>query len=181
MINKIFLLLIHSILIIVTLISDNFAQNTVKEINPKNKQNESIIEKKELQIEAEIENQDVNVAEKIVLNLKIKNNSKQYFVMFYELSDAFGGCEIEIRDTNNKVVQTAKTETAKRSFGSRTELVLFPEDEINFKVILSEYYQLSIGKYSVIVSANFNKSENLEEAKINRIRISTEPIILTIK
>jgi hypothetical protein len=135
----------------------------------------------EIQLDIKLEMEIVNLTEKVELVLKVKNHSKQHIALFYELSDIFSGYEIEIKDSKNKIVPPIKKKLEGNSFGSRTKLVWLSEDEMCFKIVLSEFYlSLSAGEYSVIVKVNFIKYKDADEIESDLIRITTKPIILKV-
>lgn len=152
----------------------NFGQNKNISVNSKNTLPKSL-KKEDVKLKVELAEKKVKVGEKIVLKVHITNNFLEKIIMPYCLCDNFNGYQVEINDSKDKVVQPFKNPYISNGFESFTVSELMPEKEQKFTLLLSYFYQLPIGEYSIKVTKTVSSS-----IKRERVLVESQTVILTI-
>lgn len=164
--------ILHLISLILLFCSISFAQNgkdsflkaqgyTQAEINrftqnAKDLFPQKSLEEKDVDLSIAVDKKKITVGEKIELNISLKNNYTHTFDLPYDLSDSFCGYNVEIKSLDGQLIQPSKVPQKNAGIGSKTGSEVGAGKEYKGMLLLSYFYELPPGKYSIIVNRSVN-------------------------
>lgn len=137
--------------------------------------NPKSLNKDDIKLKVELAKSEVKVDEKITLKVHLKNNFSEKVSLPYCLSDNFDGYQVEIFDAEEKAIQPTTEPFIYKGFESWTAFELMPAEEQKFSLLISYFYQLPAGKYSIKVTRKVNSSVKRES-----VLVESEKVILTV-
>lgn len=147
----------------------SFGQNTL------NSKEIPSIKKDDVRLSVILAQKKVKVGEEIDLKVFIQNNFLKTVIMPYILSDEFGGYLLEIKDSKGNIVKSVE-KTKASIWGSSTSVDLSSGKSFKTnKLPVNKFYNLPVGKYSIVVKTTFYTSGTQQ-----KILISSKPEILKV-
>jgi hypothetical protein len=132
------------------------------------------IDEKDIELQILNKFMKTNVGDTIEIKVRLKNNFRENIGLPYDRYDLGSGYKIEVTDLKGEIVKINKKPDENIGVGSRVVMELKPKESNTSFLNLSNYYNLNVGKYLVIVHCLVKTSSN------KSIAVSSKPIVLKV-
>jgi len=151
---------------------------TSQRLNNSNGITQKNLETKDIKFNVSFQNEKIKQGEKVELKISIKNNYSQNIYRSYNSNDIFQGFRIEIRNAKGEIVIPTKNLMPDNGRFSLWGFEYGPGQENKQSLVLSDYYDLPIGKYSVVVITDIYAIQRPRKKQAVSIKSKTAFIVM---
>lgn len=122
---------------------------------------------KDIKLQIETVRAKVTVNETVELKVALKNLFANTVFLPADRFDRFAGFDVSVTDSRGRPIMKINDSLTSNGIGSRMDWEIGPKFEFKVKLLLSDFYDLNPGKYSITVLANIHNAKKRESVLVS--------------